>query len=65
MLKIQIFKSEAEERLEAEELVDSLKQKNMEFQELLNDLTLRIEDGDETQSKLMEANRKLDVNLHV
>lgn len=43
--------------------MDNLKQKNMEFQELLNDLTLRIEEGDETQSKLIEANRKLDVSL--
>jgi hypothetical protein len=41
-----------------------LKQKNLKLQEILNDLTMRIEEGEESQSKLIEANKKLDVSSY-
>ena len=42
-------------------MADELKQRNIKIEDIVNDLTLRIEEADESQSKLIEANKKLDV----
>jgi len=42
-------------------LADELKQRNIKFEDVVNELTLRLEEVDEAQSKILQSNKKLDV----
>nr|CAD2196286.1 unnamed protein product [Meloidogyne enterolobii] len=51
---------ESDDRAGAEELADELKQRNIKFEDVVNELTLRLEEVDEAQSKILQSNKKLD-----
>uniref|UniRef100_A0A183BXB8 Myosin motor domain-containing protein n=1 Tax=Globodera pallida TaxID=36090 RepID=A0A183BXB8_GLOPA len=52
------LQTESEERSDAEEISDDLKQKNINLQEMLTDYGLRIEENEDSQSKLERSGRQ-------
>ena len=55
------LQSESEERAESDELRDRFKAKNLELQEVVNDLQTRIEDGEEGIARVHDEKKKLQV----
>lgn len=57
------LQSESEERVEAEALHNRLLSKNIELQELVNDLQTRFEESEEIVEKINDEKKKIAVNI--